>query len=99
MAKKPDDTPAKYQPTKHDPKDARVHGMTAADKHDTRLRCPKDSTFMEKVMVGRIEIDRCAGCGAMWFDGMELERILAGYDTKSLKMIDIGATGRVSGGR
>src|SRR5262245_31928335 len=99
-APKKSDEPAKYQPTKHDPADKRVYGRMKGDEHDPRLRCPKDSTFMEKVMVGGIEIDRCAGCGAMWFDAFELDKILAGEHAKDLvKKIDIGSTGRVAGGR
>lgn len=31
---------------------------------------------MEKVKVGSITIDRCAGCAAMWFDAKELETVL-----------------------
>jgi Zn-finger nucleic acid-binding protein len=31
---------------------------------------------MEKVSVGRILVDHCARCGAMWFDAYELETTL-----------------------
>jgi Zn-finger nucleic acid-binding protein len=44
---------------------------------DFRLRCPKDSTLMEKVDLGGTTADRCNRCGALWLDRGELERILA----------------------
>ncbi len=43
---------------------------------DPRLRCPKDAMLMEKVKVGSITIDRCAGCAAMWFDAKELAVVM-----------------------
>lgn len=43
---------------------------------DPRLRCPKDAMLMEKLKIGAITIDRCAGCAAMWFDAQELEKVL-----------------------
>lgn len=57
---------------------------------DLRLRCPKDATIMEKIEVGTVTIDRCGKCGAMWFDALELQKVLAfnaaskavGRDTK-----------------
>jgi len=92
--------PAKYRPTVHDKDDARVHGRMKGDEHDPRVRCPKDSMYMEKVTVGGVEVDRCAGCGAMWFDSLELDKVLASKDSKAfVKTLDIGATGRSTGVR
>lgn len=97
---KKSDEPAKYQPTKHDRADKRIHGRMKGDENDPRLRCPKDSTYMEKVTVGGIEIDRCAGCGALWFDALELDKVLSGAHAKDMvQVLDIGSKGRVSGGR
>ena len=94
------DEPARYSPSKADAEDKRVHGQVSTDKHDPRLRCPKDATFMEKLAVGDFEIDRCAGCGAMWFDALELKKILeARHASELVQKLDIGAVGRVSGGR
>lgn len=84
----------------HQPNAQLPQGMTRKDLEDSRLRCPKDSTYMEKVMIAGIEIDRCAGCGAMWFDALELDKILGSGMAKDLaKQLDIGTTGRPSGGR
>lgn len=102
MAQPPkrDDQPAKYRPTQHDAGDTRIHGKSAAEKADGRIRCPKDATFMEKVKVGGMEIDRCAGCGSMWFDARELEKVLQSKDAAAtVKNLDIGSQGRASGGR
>lgn len=105
MTKKPHHSPAKAGPSrpqapKAQPEDTRVHGMMAGDKQDPRLRCPKDATYMEKVHVGDFHIDRCAGCGAMWFDALELDKVLSGqHSTDLVKHLDIGSQGRPSGGR
>lgn len=99
-ARRADPPPATYKPTLHDPADTRVHGRMKGDEDDPRIRCPKDSMYMEKVTVGGLEIDRCAGCGSMWFDALELDRILASKDSASLvKNLDVGATGRHTGVR
>lgn len=41
-----------------------------------KLRCPKDATLMEKLRIGRLEVDHCARCGSMWFDAYEMEAAL-----------------------
>ncbi len=92
--------PAKYQPTVHDADDPRIHGRMKGDEQDPRLRCPKDSMYMEKVAAAGMEIDRCAGCGAMWFDALELDKVLeSGQARNYVKQLDIGATGRHTGVR
>jgi Zn-finger nucleic acid-binding protein len=59
---------------------------------DPRTRCPKDGTLMERVPIGKLFIvDRCASCGAMWFDRLELERVLA--DKNAVKGLDVGPLG------
>jgi uncharacterized protein len=37
--------------------------------------CPKCKSSMAKVRVGEQEIDRCIGCGGLWFDLREHEHI------------------------
>jgi Zn-finger nucleic acid-binding protein len=52
------------------------------------IKCPRDGRSMERVSVGGVEVDRCGGCGAMWFDALELDRVLAikgGAKTLDLK--------------
>lgn len=64
-----------------------------AERNDTRLRCPKDGTFMQKEQVGGahgVSIDRCAHCGALWLDRGELEKLIA---MKAAKSADIGPFG------
>ena len=43
----------------------------------TRIPCPKDGTQMEPVTVGGIEIEVCRGCGCIWLDALERDRLLA----------------------
>jgi len=55
---------------------------------------------MEKVAVGPVTIDRCAGCGAIWLDKHELTRVLAaGASGVDLTSVDIGAQGPGARGR
>lgn len=37
------------------------------------LRCPKCQSTMAPVTVIDIEVDRCTGCGGLWFDLLEQE--------------------------
>ncbi len=39
------------------------------------MNCPKCSDETEKVTHGTIEIDRCRGCGGIWFDLLEREKL------------------------
>lgn len=65
------------------------HAHPGPDEHDTRLRCPKDATIMERIGVGNFTVDRCASCGSMWLDALELPRVLARHD--AVDKLDIGA--------
>lgn len=42
------------------------------------LRCPVDASPMDKVPVSGFTVDRCSTCRALWFDAVELQRVLAG---------------------
>lgn len=57
------------------------------DKLGQRIRCPKDGTIMERVTAAGVIVDRCAGCGAIWFDALELRQVL---DTGDIKATDTG---------
>lgn len=60
------------------------------DEHlDSRLRCPYDARLMEKVAIGDFTVDRCAGCGGMWFDARELGKVLT--SKHGVEKLDIGA--------
>jgi Zn-finger nucleic acid-binding protein len=64
--------------------------------HDTctfNLHCPKDGTLMDKVRVERITIDRCATCGAIWFDMNELQTLVKA-NKDALRAADVGPTER-----
>jgi Zn-finger nucleic acid-binding protein len=64
-----------------------------ADRLGDRIRCPKDGTIMERVSVpgptGTVTVDRCAGCGGLWFDPLELGHTLASKGQPS--SLDTGA--------
>lgn len=47
---------------------------------------------MTKVVTAGITLDRCTGCGAMWFDAKELAALQR--DGKSARGVDIGPTQR-----
>lgn len=65
------------------------HHAVADERLDSRLRCPMDARLMEKIAIGDFSVDRCAGCGGMWFDARELEKVLA--SKHGVEMLDIGA--------
>lgn len=39
------------------------------------MQCPKCDTEMAKVEFSSVEVDRCTGCGGLWFDLMEAEQL------------------------
>jgi Zn-finger nucleic acid-binding protein len=39
------------------------------------MQCPKCKAEMEKKSFQNIEVDRCTGCGGLWFDMMEAENL------------------------
>ena len=41
------------------------------------MRCCKCGEELQAVHYGEIEIDRCFGCGGVWLDDGELEKIVA----------------------
>jgi len=59
---------------------------------DLVLLCPHDGYRMEKEKVGGVTIDRCANCGSLWLDALELDRLLASKD--AVKRADLGPYGR-----
>ena len=74
------------------------------DKNIGKIRCPKDATLMERVMIrgsgksgAGVEIDRCARCGAIWLDAFELEKLLSMQD--AAREADIGAIKGAEPGR
>ena len=47
----------------------------ARNSKTNRLKCPKCHHGMEEVSYEDITIDRCTGCGGLWFDGDEAQRL------------------------
>jgi uncharacterized protein len=41
------------------------------------MKCPRCSSAMETVQVEGEQIDRCTGCGGLWFDEFELADLTA----------------------
>lgn len=77
-------------PTRHKP-----FGDDRNERGEARLRCPKDATLMERIGVGGITVDRCATCGSLWLDALELPRVLA--EPGAVEELDIGPISRRSG--
>jgi Zn-finger nucleic acid-binding protein len=63
---------------------------------DPRIRCPKCGGIMERVPVkaaGCI-VDRCAACGSLWFDALEMNKVLdhaEAHGDKVIAALDTGA--------
>ncbi len=49
------------------------------------MKCPKCRSEMERVTIGRTDVDRCVSCKGLWFDMSEDQDLL-----KFAKEIDIG---------
>ncbi|GMV25461.1 MAG: hypothetical protein AMXMBFR58_14920 [Phycisphaerae bacterium] len=63
--------------------------------HKDALKCPRDGADMVTVVLGEagpadgvVEVDRCPTCGCVWFDALELDRVLA--ITGGAKTVDAG---------
>ena len=52
------------------------------------MNCPKCQSSMAPVKVGIVEVDRCAGCGGMWFDSLEEEWLKTPADAAALDVGD-----------
>jgi uncharacterized protein len=63
---------------------------TSTNKGSFDLRCPKDAGPMQRVSIGSMVIDRCASCGALWFDVGEIEKVLRMKRKVSMEL-DAGA--------
>jgi Zn-finger nucleic acid-binding protein len=51
------------------------------------MNCPKCGEAFENVAVGGIEVQRCTGCKAIWFDAREHEKLKR---IKGAEKIDVG---------
>ena len=45
----------------------------------TARRCPRCAENMEERLFGGVTLDRCVGCGGLWFDGGELQVVVTRY--------------------
>lgn len=52
------------------------------------LTCPKCEATMEPVTLDGTTVDRCLGCGGLWFDAHEREAILAAHGARRLDVGD-----------
>ena len=57
------------------------------------MNCPKCEAAMEQVSVADYTIDRCTGCGGLWFDLREHEHI-ATESKADVARVDIGDPAR-----
>lgn len=48
-----------------------------ADEPQGIIACPKCAAPMERAQAGDVTIDRCRGCGGLWLDALEKDRLLA----------------------
>lgn len=54
------------------------------------MNCPKCQSPMAAVKVGIVEVERCTGCGGMWFDSLEEEWLKTPADAAALDVGDPG---------
>lgn len=48
------------------------------------MNCPKCEAAMEKKVFKDIEIDRCTGCGGLWFDMLEADNLRKLEDSEQI---------------
>lgn len=48
------------------------------------MKCPKCSAAMASIRQQGVEVDRCSGCGGLWFDAFEHEQLRAIGGAESL---------------
>jgi hypothetical protein len=41
------------------------------------MRCPKCGMELAEIEFRGIKVDRCVACGGLWFDGGEIDQVLA----------------------
>ena len=51
------------------------------------MTCPKSESAMETVAFSTVEVDRCLGCGGLWLDALEADKLRA---MKGSEAIDNG---------
>ena len=57
---------------------ARRRAELAAQRRDSavaKIKCPRCGSDMTEVAIGRVKVDRCAGCGGVFLDRGELEML------------------------
>jgi uncharacterized protein len=63
------------------------------------MNCPKCQAVMAAVKVGIVEVERCTGCGGLWFDSLEEEWLKTPSDAAALDVGDptVGAQHNTQG--
>jgi len=56
------------------------------------MRCPKCRADMETLEVDAVEIDRCLGCGGLWFDAGEMEKLKSRRIAEAIDTADRAST-------
>lgn len=59
-----------------DRNDARSYRASDPGAAPRQLQCPKCDAPMARVVHESIEVDRCEGCQGIWFDMLEMDRLL-----------------------
>lgn len=44
-------------------------------RHNVRMQCPKCGSGFESFRFETVDVDRCTGCGGIWLDATEKERL------------------------
>ena len=52
------------------------------------MRCPKCESEFETLTVENVEVDRCTGCGGIWFDALEREDLKQIEESGSIDFVD-----------
>ncbi len=51
------------------------------------MQCVKCDGQLDKVIVGKVEVDKCKSCSGIWFDLRELDKVLKSGSIELLKNV------------
>jgi len=62
------------------------------ESEDPQVTCPKCGAGMDREGVEGVAIDRCPGCGGLWLDALEREKLVV--TASAVRATDSGASGQ-----
>jgi hypothetical protein len=65
--------------------------LAQAESGPALLHCPGGCGLLSVALVSDVELDWCPSCKGVWFDGDELEKLLANFPRHGMSEKDLAA--------